>query len=596
MFSSSGSGKKPPSQQEMIQVDRSESASPFWRAQREGTPKRLGRDPNLVVGAAYSHADMLKLDNLTLSGSSSRPRTPPSSSSQKLRTSDVSSPPPKPSSGLSSPPLKSYFHFLSNTNRDWDVGDPEMPEGDDMFGYEDDDGDDFGLPSLSNMTRRSRRAAAAAAQSTSSSPFQTTPLDAALGLSNRRYSNSADIAIERPAPTYPMPKKSEGKILRPQYKDILKDPANALHLIDHPSTPANATPKEIDVINSRITKINKFKKILQASTIPLVDLRALAWGGVPEEVRAMTWQLLLSYLPTSSERRVATLERKRKEYLDGVRQAFERGGANPASSGRSRGLDEAIWHQISIDVPRTNPHIELYSYEATQRSLERILYLWAIRHPASGYVQGINDLVTPFWEVFLGAYITDCNIESGMDPGQLPKAVLDAVEADSFWCLTKLLDGIQDHYIVAQPGIQRQVAALRDLTARIDEGLAKHLENEHVEFIQFSFRWMNCLLMREISVRNTIRMWDTYLAEEQGFSEFHLYVCAAFLVKWSTKLVKMDFQEIMMFLQALPTRDWTEKDIELLLSEAYIWQTLFKNSSAHLRGGPSRAPTTDLQL
>jgi hypothetical protein len=76
----------------------------------------------------------------------------------------------------------------------------------------------------------------------------------------------------------------------------------------------------------------------------------------------------------------------------------------------------------------------------------------------------------------------------------------------------------------------------------------------------------------------------TLQAEEQGFSEFHLYVCAAFLVKWSDRLVKMDFQEIMMFLQSLPTRDWTEKDIELLLSEAYIWQSLFKGSSAHLRG------------
>ena len=85
-------------------------------------------------------------------------------------------------------------------------------------------------------------------------------------------------------------------------------------------------------------------------------------------------------------------------------------------------------------------------------------------------------------------------------------------------------------------------------------------------------------------------------AEEQGFSEFHLYVCAAFLVKWSGKLLKMDFQEIMMFLQALPTQSWTEKDIELLLSEAFIWQSLFKNSSAHLRGGPSRGPTTNLQL
>ncbi|KAH8671251.1 rab-GTPase-TBC domain-containing protein [Xylariales sp. PMI_506] len=593
MFSSSGAGKKAP-QQEMVQVDRSESASPFWRVQKDasGPPKKTTRDSSLVVGAAYSHADMLKFDTLNVSGTSSRPRTPPSSSSHKTRHSDVSSPPHHKSTGSSSsPPLKSYMTFLSSTNKDWVADDPE---GDDLYGYDDDDGDDFGLPSLSNMKRKTRRMAAA--QGSAVAGGDSSPLGSTFGFPSRRYSNSADIAVERPAPTYPMPKKSEGKILRPQYKDILKDPANALHLINHPATPANATPKEIDAINSRVTRINKFKKILQATTISLPDLRALAWGGVPEEVRAMTWQLLLSYLPTSGERRVATLERKRKEYLDGVKQAFERGGGAPTPTGRARGLDEAIWHQISIDVPRTNPHIELYGYEATQRSLERILYLWAIRHPASGYVQGINDLVTPFWQVFLGTYITDNNIESGMDPGQLPKPVLDAVEADSFWCLTKLLDGIQDHYIVAQPGIQRQVAALRDLTARIDADLAKHLQNEQVEFIQFSFRWMNCLLMREISVKNTIRMWDTYLAEEQGFSEFHLYVCAAFLVKWSSKLQKMDFQEIMMFLQALPTRDWTEKDIELLLSEAYIWQSLFKNSSAHLRGVPNRAPSGILQL
>lgn len=45
----------------------------------------------------------------------------------------------------------------------------------------------------------------------------------------------------------------------------------------------------------------------------------------------------------------------------------------------------------------------------------------------------------------------------------------------------------------------------------------------------------------------------------------------------------MDFQEVMMFLQALPTREWTEKDLELLLSEAFIWQSLFRGSSAHLK-------------
>lgn len=478
------------------------------------------------MGASYSHADILKVDNLfvwtsvltsgnanlrarSLSSSSTRPKTPPSSSSYKIR-SDT---PPlhKGSSGLASPPRRTYTDFLSHTNNDWNVDDGD--DDDDEYGYDNDDGDDFGLPSISSMKRKTKKAPDQKTHGSGSAlaPFGLGIQGNAGGFGQRRLSNSADIAIERPAPSYPVAKKTEGKILRPQYKEILRDPANSLHLINHPPVPVDGTPKDIDVHSARITRINKFKKILQATSISLTELRAAAWSGVPEEVRAMTWQLLLGYLPTSSERRVGTLDRKRKEYLDGVRQAFERSGTNSVPTGKARGLDEAIWHQISIDVPRTNPHLELYGYEATQRSLERILYVWAVRHPASGYVQGINDLVTPFWQVFLASYIADSDIEKGMDPGQLPKAVLDAVEADSFWCLTKLLDGIQDNYIFAQPGIQRQVAALHDLTARIDVALAKHLEQEGVEFIQFSFRWMNCLLMREISVKNTIRMWDTYM-------------------------------------------------------------------------------------
>jgi hypothetical protein len=386
-----------------------------------------------------------------------------------------------------------------------------------------DDEDEFGLPSIASMRRKGRRKDPQKGKD----PGGTNSSRTSLGSTAWRSIDAGDIAEERGIPNYPTAKKTEGKILRPQYQEILRDPANSLHLISHPPLPPSATAKEMEEHSARITRINKFKRLLQTSTISLSDLRDSAWSGIPSEVRAMTWQVLLGYLPTSSERRVATLERKRKEYLEGVRQAFERGtsgssggvaaGIAGASSfpsakrGRGRGLDEAIWHQISIDVPRTNPHLELYSYEATQKSLERILYVWAIRHPASGYVQGINDLVTPFWQVFLGAYISDPDIEFGMDPGQLPKPVLDAVEADSFWCLTKLLDGIQDNYIAHQPGIQRQVASLRDLTTRIDDQLAKHLQNEGVEYIQFSFRWMNCLLMREISVKNTIRMWDTYL-------------------------------------------------------------------------------------
>jgi hypothetical protein len=51
----------------------------------------------------------------------------------------------------------------------------------------------------------------------------------------------------------------------------------------------------------------------------------------------------------------------------------------------------------------------------------------------------------------------------------------------------------------------------------------------------------------------------------------------------------------MMFLQALPTKDWTEKDIELLLSEAFIWQSLFQDSRAHLRPADDPSPENGLQ-
>lgn len=163
--------------------------------------------------------------------------------------------------------------------------------------------------------------------------------------------------------------------------------------------------------------------------------------------------------------------------------------------------------------------------------------------------------------------------------------MLNVIEADSFWCLSKLLDGIQDNYTFAQPGIQRQVAILKDLATRIDSRLTTHLQDEGVEFIQFAFRWMNCLLMRELPLRCTVRMWDTYLAEgsSEGFSEFHVYVCAAFLVKWSSQLRSQDFQGIMLFLQQLPTQNWQAKDVELLLSEAYMWKTLFHNAPSHLK-------------
>lgn len=94
------------------------------------------------------------------------------------------------------------------------------------------------------------------------------------------------------------------------------------------------------------------------------------------------------------------------------------------------------------------------------------------------------------------------------------------------------------------------VIQLETLVKKIDNDLYLHFNRTGLKFVWFSFKWMNCYLMREFSLSCTIRMWDTYLSEDKdGFDEFHVYVCAALLGHFSKTLKEMDFENLFEFIQ-----------------------------------------------
>ncbi|XP_032898438.1 TBC1 domain family member 22B isoform X5 [Amblyraja radiata] len=321
--------------------------------------------------------------------------------------------------------------------------------------------------------------------------------------------------------------------------------------------------------NGKVVKSNSEVQLSKSSE----ELRKYSWSGVPRDVRSVTWRLLSGYLPVNMERREITLQRKREEYFGFIEQYYD---------SRNEEHHQDTYRQIHIDIPRTNPLIPLFQQPAVQEIFERILFIWAIRHPASGYVQGINDLVTPFFVVFLSEHVEE-DVEN-FDVTNLSETVQRNIEADSFWCMSKLLDGIQDNYTFAQPGIQKKVKALEELISRIDEQIHVHFRKYEVEYLQFAFRWMNNLLMRELPLRCTIRLWDTYQSEPEGFSHFHLYVCAAFLIKWRKEILdEDDFQGLLMLLQNLPTIHWGNEEVGLLLAEAYRLKYMFADAPNHYR-------------
>ena len=421
---------------------------------------------------------------------------------------------------------------------------------------------------------------------------------------------------------------------------------------------ASALQKQVSKFRSgSAPRTEKFRKLLREPIVNLDALRELAWSGIPARLRPLCWRLLLGYVPPNRDLREGVLSRKRGEYrnlveeyynpiLEETRIANANGGGmggmggmggtggmggrgGTGSSGSSQVVYTSELRQVAVDVPRTAPGVPFFHQERIQKSLERILFIWGMRHPASGYVQGINDVATPFLAVFfygevidkggVGGEVDGAGDDDGDDgdgdgdvygdddgweldtedvvrklneanaadvgadgsPDNLRETLLE-VEADAYWCLCKVLDGIQDHYTYAQPGIQKTLFRVGELVSRVGQDVANHLAKEHCEYMQFGFRWCNCLLLRELSFDLGIRLWDTYVSEGTKLKDFLVYVLSSFLLSWAPELVKMELEGLIMFLQRTPTETWTEGDIETVLSRAYMWRLSFANAASHL--------------
>ena len=91
-------------------------------------------------------------------------------------------------------------------------------------------------------------------------------------------------------------------------------------------------------------------------------------------------------------------------------------------------------------------------------------------------------------------------------------------EADTFWCLKKLIEDIQDNYTEMQPGVHKIINKMKALIEQKDPDILEHLEQLDINFMDFAYRWVSCYLTREFDIYQTIRLWDTYFSEDEGFS------------------------------------------------------------------------------
>jgi hypothetical protein len=256
-------------------------------------------------------------------------------------------------------------------------------------------------------------------------------------------------------------------------------------------------------------------------------------------------------------------------YLTAVMESI-----NYKNSGKQQSPSETVktLHQIQVDIPRTSTRgfETLFRHECLQEAMERLLLVWSFENPTVDYFQGLNDLVPPFFVVFLSDYF-------GVRPADLnslPEELLASskngnMEADIYWCMSTLFSKLGPAYPerVADSLIPRMIYLLRLL----NEPLYQHLAALEVDFLHFGFRWLVCLLVREFPLTGVITIWDDFFTQsllpDPGI--WCCYLGASLLDSLSAELLKLtSFEAVIIFLQKSPSSSYDGPRISQLLARA----------------------------
>ncbi|EGG23369.1 RabGAP/TBC domain-containing protein [Cavenderia fasciculata] len=353
--------------------------------------------------------------------------------------------------------------------------------------------------------------------------------------------------------------------------------------------------------------------------------------GFPDHCRATSWMLMAGYLPARSDIRASVLLNKRLQYRDLVKKYFgdqfknfhvdendfERGTnkllnnvadlwSQTALGQNEKSKFKDLLQQIHIDVIRTRPDgfYELFELKEIEQMSERILAIWSSENTDLSYFQGLNDLLCPFLIVFLGHAISQMESSPSKitypnlypeeeDIASLTKSIgdgvavkemiqnqkfdiLSKVEADIYWCLSSLLNSVKPYATNTGCGLPAEgmMKKLSKLVQESNEELYNHFMKQQIDFSHFSFRWMVCFLVRDVSFETGVKLWDRYMCDKnnEGFSLLHISLCAALLSDWSSDLLNMEFMELVQTLQKSDLVDIDSLD-SIIRNASYIRDT-----------------------
>ena len=259
--------------------------------------------------------------------------------------------------------------------------------------------------------------------------------------------------------------------------------------------------------------------------------------NIARDVRRQIWRLRDAARRHGLKWNAALQERARAAAEDGGSGAAERALAEADPQWNAHFADEEVLEAVRKDVNRTHSGINFFARPDSRASLEAILVVFAKLNSGIKYVQGMNEVLAPIYFVFATDPREAWNIHA---------------EADAFFCFSALMAEIRDHFIEEMDdtagGVKARLATLEQQLQLHDPDLAAHLEAQGLRPQFYALRWITTLLTREFELPDTVRLWDSLLADPRRF-DFAETVCLSMVLQLREELMHNDFGTNMKRLQ-----------------------------------------------
>mmetsp|Transcript_1434 Transcript_1434/g.1888 ORF Transcript_1434/g.1888 Transcript_1434/m.1888 type:complete len:452 (+) Transcript_1434:47-1402(+) len=285
-------------------------------------------------------------------------------------------------------------------------------------------------------------------------------------------------------------------------------------------------------------------------------------GEMPNELRSIAWRMFLGVLESSPNTWVVTIQKQREEYEQMRDRGFDRFSKKSQNPNEEENDDfiergtsfaeeeddlaafEDAADQIKGDLERCYPEgaDAYFLAKARQKLMFNVLLIWTIENPNLGYRQGMHELLAPL------LYTMEQGLEIDKDllPNESPlKALITDqhyLEHDTYWLFAMMIQQFIPLYDTTRLQDSLAVSTCRKiqtaLLAGVDQELARHLASfgigkDAVIPQVYMLSWLRVAFGRQLSIQDTISLWDFFFATQQNKGPLlleWLEACAVLLI------------------------------------------------------------------